>query len=133
MCVSITGLKTCMTSGYSYIEGIEHLLLSLKQNNYEMHAFTNYPIWYQLIEDKLELSKYLSWTFCSCTYGKRKPDTEFFMEALEHLKVNPANCIFVDDRFLLFLFIYCTLFGYCHLYENQYLTFFSSHPFRVYE
>ncbi|XLS71592.1 hypothetical protein HN51_028457, partial [Arachis hypogaea] len=44
MCVSITGLKTCMTSGYSYIEGIEHLLLSLKQNNYEMHAFTNYPI-----------------------------------------------------------------------------------------
>ncbi|XLS75523.1 hypothetical protein HN51_032388, partial [Arachis hypogaea] len=43
MCVSITGLKTCMTSGYSYIEGIEHLLLSLKQNNYEMHAFTNYP------------------------------------------------------------------------------------------
>ncbi|XP_072061262.1 uncharacterized protein [Arachis hypogaea] len=45
MCVSITGLKTCMTSGYSYIEGIEHLLLSLKQNNYEMHAFTNYPTW----------------------------------------------------------------------------------------
>ncbi|XLS50873.1 hypothetical protein HN51_011550, partial [Arachis hypogaea] len=126
-------LKTCMTSGYSYIEGIEHLLLFLKQNNYEMHAFTNYPIWYQLIEDKLELSKYLSWTFCSCTYGKRKPDTEFFMEALEHLKVDPANCIFVDDRFLLFLFIYCTLFGYCHLYENQYLTFFSSHPFRVNE
>ncbi|RYR47717.1 hypothetical protein Ahy_A07g033670 [Arachis hypogaea] len=133
MCVSITGLKTCMPSGYSYIEGIEHLLLSLKQNNYEMHAFTNYPIWYQLIEDKLELSKYLSWTFCSCTYGKRKPNTEFFMEALEHLKVDPANCIFVDDRFLLFLFIYCTLFGYCHLYENEYLTFFSSHPFRVNE
>ncbi|XP_057757008.1 flavin mononucleotide hydrolase 1, chloroplatic [Arachis stenosperma] len=96
--VDLEGLKTCMTSGYSYIEGIEHLLLSLKQNNYEMHAFTNYPIWYQLIEDKLELSKYLSWTFCSCTYGKRKPDTEFFMEALEHLKVDPANCIFVDDR-----------------------------------
>ncbi|XLR43798.1 hypothetical protein S83_028458, partial [Arachis hypogaea] len=53
---------------------------------------------YQLIEDKLELSKYLSWTFCSCTYGKRKPDTEFFMEAFEHLKVDLANCIFVDDR-----------------------------------
>ncbi|KAL1341890.1 hypothetical protein AAHE18_09G119700 [Arachis hypogaea] len=44
--VDLEGLKTCMTSGYSYIEGIEHLLLSLKQNNYEMHAFTNYPIWF---------------------------------------------------------------------------------------
>ncbi|RYR39398.1 hypothetical protein Ahy_A09g044916 [Arachis hypogaea] len=58
--------------------------------------------------------------------GKRKPDTEFFMEAFEHLKVDLANCIFVDDRFLLFLFIYCTLFGYCHLYENEYLTYCCS-------
>ncbi|MED6224698.1 Flavin mononucleotide hydrolase 1, chloroplatic [Stylosanthes scabra] len=96
--IDLEGLKSCMRSGYSYIEGIEQLLLSLKQNNYEMHAFTNYPVWYQFIEDKLELSKYLSWTFCSCTYGKRKPDTKFFIEALEHLKVDPANCIFVDDR-----------------------------------
>ncbi|KAH1234986.1 Flavin mononucleotide hydrolase 1, chloroplatic [Glycine max] len=92
------GLKSCMRSGYSYIEGSEQLLLSLKQNNYEMHAFTNYPIWYQLIEDKLKLSKYLSWTFCSWAFGKRKPDTEFYKEVVRHLKVDPTNCIFVDDR-----------------------------------
>lgn len=39
------GLKECMTRGYSYIDGVEELLSSLKANNYEMHAFTNYPIW----------------------------------------------------------------------------------------
>nr|AFK41397.1 unknown [Lotus japonicus] len=94
----LEGLKTCMRNGYSYIDGIEQLLFTLKQNNFEMHAFTNYPTWYQLIEDKLKLSTYLSWTFCSCTHGKRKPDTEFYMEALRHLKVDPASCIFVDDR-----------------------------------
>ncbi|XP_054801812.1 flavin mononucleotide hydrolase 1, chloroplatic isoform X1 [Prosopis cineraria] len=94
----LEGLKSCMKSGYSYIEGVEELLLSLKQNNYEMHAFTNYPTWYQLIEDKLKLSKYLSWTFCSCKNGKRKPDPEFYMEVLGHLKVDPSNCIFMDDR-----------------------------------
>ncbi|XP_027353444.1 flavin mononucleotide hydrolase 1, chloroplatic [Abrus precatorius] len=94
----LEGLKTCMRSGYSYIEGIEQLLLALKKNNYEMHAFTNYPVWYQLIEGKLKLSKYLSWTFCSCKHGKRKPDTEFYMEVLRHLQVDPENCIFVDDR-----------------------------------
>ncbi|KAG4925651.1 hypothetical protein JHK87_051191 [Glycine soja] len=94
----LEGLKTCMRSGYSYIEGIEQMLLSLKLNNYEMHAFTNYPIWYQLIEDKLKLSKYLSWTFCSWAFGKRKPDTEFYKEVVRHLKVDPTNCIFVDDR-----------------------------------
>ncbi|XP_047167644.1 flavin mononucleotide hydrolase 1, chloroplatic [Vigna umbellata] len=94
----LEGLKNCMRSGYSYIEGIEPLLLSLKKNNYEMHAFTNYPIWYQLIEDNLKLSTYLSWTFCSCTFGKRKPDTEFYNEVVRRLNVDPTNCIFVDDR-----------------------------------
>lgn len=94
----LEGLKTCMRNGYSYIEGIEQLLLSLKQNHYEMHAFTNYPIWYQLIEDKLKLSKYLSWTFCSYAFGKRKPDTEFYKEVVRRLNVDPTNCIFVDDR-----------------------------------
>ncbi|CAI8611615.1 unnamed protein product [Vicia faba] len=53
---------------------------------------------YQLVEDKLKLSKYLSWTFCSCAHGKRKPDTEFYIDALKHLKVDPAYCIFIDDR-----------------------------------
>ncbi|CAL5192775.1 unnamed protein product [Lathyrus oleraceus] len=94
----LEGLKVCMRNGYSYIEGIDQLLLALKKNNFEMHAFTNYPIWYQLIEDKLKLSKYLSWTFCSCTYGKRKPDAEFYMEVVRHLEVDPSYCIFIDDR-----------------------------------
>ncbi|MBA0677957.1 hypothetical protein Goari_019327 [Gossypium aridum] len=129
-----------MRRGYSYIDGVEQLLQDLKQNNYEMHAFTNYPIWYRIIEDKLNISKYLSWTFCSCMYGmfkdlvslqleyffrtegslsgmqeddflalfflrketvalgKRKPDPDFYLAVVEHLKVDPASCIFVDDR-----------------------------------
>ncbi|XP_022854180.1 flavin mononucleotide hydrolase 1, chloroplatic isoform X2 [Olea europaea var. sylvestris] len=62
----LEGLKSCMRTGYSYIEGVEELLQALKKNRYEMHAFTNYPIWYKIIEDKLKLSSYFSWTFCSC-------------------------------------------------------------------
>ncbi|KAL5539237.1 hypothetical protein UlMin_044702 [Ulmus minor] len=90
-------LKHCMKRGYSYLEGVEELLCSLRQNNYEMHTFTNYPIWYEMIEDKLQISRYLSWTFCSCKNGKRKPDPDFYLNTLEHLEVDPANCIFVDD------------------------------------
>ncbi|XP_038889795.1 flavin mononucleotide hydrolase 1, chloroplatic [Benincasa hispida] len=96
--IDFEGLKNCMISGYSYLEGIEELLIALKEKNYEIHAFTNYPIWYEMIEEKLKISKYLSWTFCSCKNGKRKPDPEFYLEALRHLKVEPASCIFVDDR-----------------------------------
>ncbi|XP_050241833.1 flavin mononucleotide hydrolase 1, chloroplatic isoform X1 [Quercus robur] len=124
----LEGLKNCMKRGYSYIEGVEELLHALKQNCYEIHAFTNYPIWYnkvfifilfiylyissevvifslikffcryKMIEDKLKISRYLSWTFCSCSSGKRKPDLNFYLEVLNLLKVNPANCIFIDDR-----------------------------------
>lgn len=34
-----------MVRAYSYVEGIEEVLHGLKQNNYEIHAFTNYPVW----------------------------------------------------------------------------------------
>lgn len=96
--LDIEGLKTCMQRGYSYLEGVERLLHELKCKGYEMHAFTNYPIWYKMIEDKLKLSSYLSWTFCSCITGKRKPDHEFYLEAVKHLDIEPASCIFIDDR-----------------------------------
>ncbi|EES17979.1 hypothetical protein BDA96_09G099400 [Sorghum bicolor] len=96
----LEGLKECMVRAYEYIDGIEDILCCLKKNNYEMHAFTNYPVWYQLIEDKLKLSKYLSWTFCSCKTGKRKPSPEFYLQALDQLNVDPASCIFIDDRML---------------------------------
>ncbi|KAL0318128.1 UNVERIFIED_CONTAM: Flavin mononucleotide hydrolase 1, chloroplatic [Sesamum calycinum] len=94
-----------MRRGYSYIEGVEALLIDLKKSGYEMHAFTNYPIWYEIIEEKLKLSTYLSWTFCSCIMGKRKPDPNLYMDILKHLKIEPACCIFIDDRLLRSLFM----------------------------
>ncbi|GAB4855836.1 Flavin mononucleotide hydrolase 1, chloroplatic [Ancistrocladus abbreviatus] len=94
----LEGLKLCMKRGYHYIDGVDGLLYALKQNNYEIHALTNYPVWYEMIEEKLRLSAYLSWTFCSCITGKRKPDPEFYVEVLHYLEVQPSSCIFIDDR-----------------------------------
>ncbi|KAK9146150.1 hypothetical protein Sjap_006053 [Stephania japonica] len=97
--LDLEGLKNCMRRGYSYIDGVEALLKDLKKNNYEMHAlFTNYPDWYMMIEDKLKVSTYMSWTFCSCMTGKRKPDADAYLEVLRRLEVDPGNCIFIDDR-----------------------------------
>ena len=31
--------------------------------------------------------------------GKRKPDPDFYLAVVEHLKVDPASCIFIDDRY----------------------------------
>ncbi|CAA0829283.1 Haloacid dehalogenase-like hydrolase (HAD) superfamily protein [Striga hermonthica] len=96
--IDLEGLKSCMRQGYTYIPGIEELLADLKKNGYEMHSCTNYPIWYEIIEEKLKLSTFISWTFCSCLMGKRKPDPDFYMDILKHLNVEPACCIFIDDR-----------------------------------
>ncbi|KAL3838552.1 hypothetical protein ACJIZ3_023143 [Penstemon smallii] len=99
--IDLEGLKSCMRQGYSYLEGVERLLDDLKKNGYEMHASTNYPIWYEIIEEKLKLSKYLSWTFCSCTMGTIlylfEPDPDFYADVLKHLNVDPKCCIFIDD------------------------------------
>ncbi|CAN1132175.1 Flavin mononucleotide hydrolase 1, chloroplatic [Linum perenne] len=92
------GLKSCMKNGYHYLDGMKELLDTLKQKNYEMHALTNYPVWYEMIEEKLDISEYLSWSFCSCTIGKRKPDPELYLEVVKQLQVDPSSCIFVDDR-----------------------------------
>lgn len=30
--------------------------------------------------------------------GKRKPDPDFYLEVIRHLRVDPTSCIFIDDR-----------------------------------
>ncbi len=53
-------------SKYRYLDGMPALLSRLKAAGYPMHAMSNYPSWYRMIEDKLQPSQYLSWTFVSC-------------------------------------------------------------------
>lgn len=94
----LQGLKECMSKGYIYLEGVEDLLQRLLSAGVTMHAFSNYPCWYSMIEDKLQLSNYLPWTFVSCNMGLRKPESEMYLEAARQLKLDPSSCVFVDDR-----------------------------------
>jgi hypothetical protein len=57
----LEGLKACMVRAYEYIDGVEDILYSLKQNNYEVHAFTNYPVWW--------VSTYLDTFVHMCLFG----------------------------------------------------------------
>ncbi len=51
---------------YDYIDGMPQLLRRLRAAGFDVHACSNYPVWYRLIESKLQLSRYLDWTFISC-------------------------------------------------------------------
>jgi HAD superfamily hydrolase (TIGR01509 family) len=90
--------KEMMRSSYEWMDGVEPLLAELASNGYSMHALSNYSSWYQIIEEKLGLSRYVEWTFVSCRTGVRKPDPEAYLGAARALNVPPSQCIFIDDR-----------------------------------
>ena len=96
--VDIRGLRQTLQSAYRFEPGMEQLLGDLHQHNIPMHTLSNYPSWWQLIEDKLALSRYLQWTFVSCHIGLRKPDPDIYIHAAKHLGVPTTQCVFVDDR-----------------------------------
>lgn len=91
-------LRDCVLAAYRWLDGMEELLAELKGKGFAMHALSNYTIWYQLIDQSLDLSRFLEWTFVSCLTGLRKPAPAAFRNVAETLDVQPQACLFIDDR-----------------------------------
>lgn len=91
-------LRETLREAYRFVDGMEGLLEELDAAGYEMHAFSNYPVWYQIIESELELSRFLDWTFVSWKTGYRKPDDAAYRHVLETLEAPAEACLFVDNR-----------------------------------
>jgi HAD superfamily hydrolase (TIGR01509 family) len=87
-----------LRGSYRWLDGIEPILRALAERDVAMHTLSNYPCWYRLIEESVELSRYVAWTFVSCETGLRKPDEEAYRHAARTLGVDPERCLFVDDR-----------------------------------
>ena len=93
-----TALREILFDAYRFLESIDALLDELHKNEVEMHALSNYPSWFEIIEEKLCLSRYLQWTFVSCKTGLRKPDPSAYLNAASTLNLAPQRCLFIDDR-----------------------------------
>jgi len=87
-----------VASSYRWIPGMKELLGDLREAGCTMHAFSNYPVWYRFIEERLELSRFIDWTFVSCLTGLRKPNPGAYAHVLDALAVPPDRCLFIDDR-----------------------------------
>lgn len=96
--LDLAGLRACMADAYRFLPGIEPLLAELRDAGVPMYALSNYPIWSTLIEERLELSRYLDWSFVSWKTGVRKPAPEAYLGPAAKLGRSPATCLFVDDR-----------------------------------
>jgi FMN hydrolase / 5-amino-6-(5-phospho-D-ribitylamino)uracil phosphatase len=84
-------------SAYRWIDGMESLVAEMRDRRIEMHTLSNYPVWYRVIEEKLRLSRYLSWTFVSCLAGVQKPRPEAYAAAARAVKRQPRACLLIDD------------------------------------
>lgn len=92
------GMKSLMRDTYRWLDGVEPLLAELSKQGYEMHALSNYPMWYRVIEAKLGVSRYVRWTFVSCKTRVRKPEPEAYLGAARVLRRAPDACVFIDDK-----------------------------------
>ena len=92
------GFVAFVRASYRWLPGLEALLGELREDGCTMHAFSNYPVWYKMIEERLSLSRFLDWSFVSCQTGLRKPDPAAYANVLSELGVPAERCIFVDDR-----------------------------------
>jgi HAD superfamily hydrolase (TIGR01509 family) len=96
--LDLTGLRECMLAAYRFLPGVEPLLAELRDAGVQMHALSNYPVWFELIEQRLALSRFVEWSFVSCRTGVRKPDSTAYLGAAQQLRRPPHECLFVDDR-----------------------------------
>jgi len=91
-------LRETLRDAYGFVDGMESLLADLHAAGFEMHAFSNYPIWFQIIEEELELSRFLDWTFVSWKTGHRKPNDAAYEYVLDTLDPPAEASLFIDDR-----------------------------------
>jgi len=92
------GFKARVRAAYAWVPGMEDVVRSLAERGVGMHALSNYPAWYTWIDERLGLSRYLSWSFVSCHTGVRKPDRAAYEKAIAQLECAPEDCVFIDDR-----------------------------------
>lgn len=88
----------CVRRAYRWVPGMRELLAELGRGPRPVHALSNYPSWWRMLDDELHLSRHLAWTFVSCATGVRKPAPRAFRLPTETLGVPAGEILFVDDR-----------------------------------
>ena len=92
------GFVECVRDAYRWLPGMKELVSELHAEGVMMHTLSNYPVWYEMIEKRLAVSRFVDWTFVSCHMALRKPDPAVYAHVLRELGVEASRCVFVDDR-----------------------------------
>ncbi len=74
-------------------------ILRLINRRMPVYAATNIdPLHLAALNDRFRWMKLFSGIAASCLLGVCKPTPEFLIQALDKFKLNPADCLFIDDK-----------------------------------
>ncbi len=91
-------LRAHLAAAYRWVDGMHELLVELHQAGVEVHAMSNYPVWYHLIEEELGLGRYLQWSMVSWDTGLRKPDPRAYRRGAARVGHPPGALLLIDDQ-----------------------------------
>ena len=90
--------RACVRDAYRYVDGMLPLLEDLSAKKVEMHALSNYSSWYKLVDERLNVSRFMPWTFVSFETRVRKPDAKAYTNVIDTLGGPADRYLFIDDR-----------------------------------
>ncbi|MCS6885229.1 MAG: HAD family phosphatase [Acidobacteriota bacterium] len=90
--------KERIFASYEFVEGMERLLEELKRSNYQLWVHSNYPVWFEVVRDRLGLDRFFKGYVLSYEIRARKPDCTAYKRALGRINALPRECTFIDDR-----------------------------------
>jgi len=91
-------IKLLDESNYQPIQGITELLLCLNEKNIKMAvASSSSKVFIKAVLKKLKIEKYFKFYISGEEINKSKPEPDIFLKAAEILKIEPKECIVIED------------------------------------
>ena len=92
-------LKKSIREHFHEIEGIKGILEKLKKKGFKLGLLSGHTKeWTEFLEHKFNFEKYFDNILYSYQLGYTKPDIQFYKDIIEKMKVNPKDCIYLDDH-----------------------------------
>ena len=99
---SVETAKEHMLYAISLQEEVEptvRLIKELKERGYKLYVLSNMSKEYIEFLRKLPVFDYFDYEVVSCEVHLGKPDKKVYQYLLDHCNLNPAETIFIDDRY----------------------------------
>lgn len=80
-----------------YNEGIEELIVSLKNAGYNVYLLSNVGLGFHILKNKLSVFSHFDGFYISCDHGFVKPEKKAYEAFFEMFSLTPSECLFIDD------------------------------------